>query len=296
MRRLRERWRCFFFRRASPFDLGVCRILFYGLALLHFARGRTSLWADVPDALWWPTPFFRLLRVPVLSAPWLELLDRIWWVALGLSAVGLFTRLGTAVAFLAGAYLLGLPQNFGKVHHSETVVVFTLLVLAFSRAGDGLSIDAWLARRRSGAPRPASGEYTWPVRAVWVLLMLVYFAAGVSKLRRSGLEWVFSPNLANLLLAHHYTAHAPPLELGLALARSAWLPPLLAAGALVLELAAPLALVGARPRAVIAPGLFLLQCGIWALLGVPFHGFLISFLFFVPWEALARRSGRAPRG
>ena len=96
-----------------------------------------------------------------------------------------------------GAYLMGLPHNFGQTQHFDTLVVFASGALALSRAGDACSFDGLIAaaRGRSLSPPPDDGEYRWPIRFVWVAMALIFCAAGVSKLRHSGLEWIFSDNL-----------------------------------------------------------------------------------------------------
>src|SRR3954451_23490199 len=100
---------------------------------------------------------------------------------------------------------MGLPHNFGQTQHFDTLVVFATFALAASRAADACSLDAWLAgRRTSRTPLPDAPEYTWPIRFVWVAMALIFCAAGLSKLRHSGLEWIFSDNLALLLRRQQY--------------------------------------------------------------------------------------------
>src|SRR5690606_38948629 len=110
-----------------------------------------------------------------------------------------------------GAYLIALPQNFGKVHHSDTILLFVLAGFALSRAGDHGSLDAWL-RHRFFSSRPAplavSGEYRWPLRFGQLAAAIVYGAAGTAKLLRSGFEWADPEIFRNLILIQHYT-HRP---------------------------------------------------------------------------------------
>ena len=74
-----------------------------------------------------------------------------------------------------------------------------------SHAGRIWSMDAWLAARR-GKPEPqaASSEYRWPVTLMQALMATVFMAAGIAKLRQSGLAWIFSDQLQNLLLDGYY--------------------------------------------------------------------------------------------
>jgi len=136
-----------------------------------------------------------------------------------------------------------------------------------------------------------SGEYTWPVRAVWVMFALIFFAAGLSKLRHSGLEWILSDNMAIMLIQHHYhTANADPLvSWGLSLAQHIWLTRLMAAATVAFEVGYPLALFSLRARWVIVPSVFLMQLGIRVLMGPTFTQFLICNLFWIPWDRISLR-------
>jgi hypothetical protein len=297
LRWLRQRWNQYWFEASGPSNLGLCRIVFFGTMVVLYLGINSGLWATVPDVFWMPITVFDALSLPVLPREALWWLDRIWLLSLALSCVGLLTRSSTLVAFLVGAYLLGLPHNFGKTHHSDAILLLTLGVMALSRCGDAWSLDQIIRRRRGTAdatrrtPR-TSGEYTWPVRLIWALMAVVFFSAGVSKLRHSGLDWIFSSNLHFQLLRHRYS-HVALSGLAPLVAHSVAFTKVMAAGSVALELSAPLALFSRRLRLLIVPGLLLLQAGIWALMGVSFTQYLAVYIFWVPWDRLVDRL--APR-
>ena len=144
-----------------------------------------------------------------------------------------------------------------------------------------------------------SGEYTWPVRTIWLMFALIFFAAGVSKLRHSGLEWIFSDHLAiSLIQAHYHVANADPLvPWGLHLAQYVWLTHLLAAGSLALEISYPLALFSSRARWIIIPSMVLFLISIRVLMGPTFvPQYLVCHLFWVPWDRVRLRLIEAFRG
>src|SRR5690606_27259353 len=89
----------------------------------------------------------------------------------------------------------------------------------------------------------------WPPRAALAVLGTVYFLTGFQKLRHSGLDWVMSENLRWVL--RQGSPHVPDGTVQ-ALADQLWLTQLLAAGALAVELAAPLLLVVRRTRVLFA--------------------------------------------
>ena len=181
MRRLVDLWNRFWFAPQPATDLAVCRILFFGVIFYWRLTVDSGCWAELGATFWFPIPLFRHFHLRLLDASILRALDVVWLVAVALACVGWMTRASTWVALVVGVYLVGLPHNFGKIYHSDAVVLFVLAALALSRCGDAYSIDAW-RRRRRGDPAPApSGEYRWPIRVGWLVWVLLYSAAGISK-------------------------------------------------------------------------------------------------------------------
>lgn len=277
MKTLRERWRAFWFTPAPATDLGVCRFLFFGVFVYYYLRHDSSAWGDTSSVFWMPIPLFQYLHLHPLSREVLVGLQFVWRVTLIGSCVGFATRVSTVVAFVLGIYFIGLPHNFGKTHNLDAIVLLTMGVMAFARSGDGWSLDRLLWRRQQ--PQRPSGEYTWPIRLVWLLLTTVFFGAGISKLRHSGLEWVFSENLAVVLVQ----SNAP---WGFRIAKHGLLCKFIAALTVLGETGAPLALVNPTLRLLIIPGLFLMQLGIWFVMNVNFRPFMVCYLFWVPWRTL----------
>jgi hypothetical protein len=280
-------WNRYWFTPAAAFGLGVTRALVCGALAFHYARTDFGAWGSVSPVFFSPPTF----PLPVAPEPWLRALHMLWIAALGLCAVGLFTRASTAAAFLAGAYLIAVDGSFGRVHHNDVAVVVALGILAASRAGDAVSIDA---ARRGGAA-PPSGDYRWPLRAIALLLATTFFAAGVAKLRRSGLAWITTENLEVQIVARRCFPGSTG-RLGLALAASPWLCKAVAAATVAIELLCPLALVSARLRAVLVPASLLMLVGIALFFGPRFTTFAILSLAWVPWERVAARLTRQPGG
>jgi uncharacterized membrane protein YphA (DoxX/SURF4 family) len=281
---LEARW----FAPALPGPLGLCRALFFATLLLRVApQVQSAPWAEVAPVFWMPTDLFALLHLGVAPAAVLTLLDAIWRASLVLACIGLWTRAACTVAFVLGVYLLGLPQCFGKIDHWSGLLVLTMGVLALARSGDAWSWDA-LRRERRGAPAPSpSGEYRWPLELGRILLVLVFFAAGIAKLRQGGLAWASADNMRAILLAPHYANDRALPALGLDVADSALLCGLLAVATIVAEVGAPLALLGGAVAGLVIGTLFAMQLGIATLIGV--HGtfpFLACYVFWLPWRGM----------
>ncbi len=280
MSTLRTRWMTFWFAPTPPTDLGVCRFLFFGIFALYYLRHDLSAWGDTSSVFWMPIPLFQYLHLHPLSREALAGLQFVWRAALIGSCVGFATRISTMVAFVLGIYFIGLPHNFGKTHNLDAIVLLTMGVMAVARCGDGWSLDSLLWARPPTRPAERrSGEYTWPIRLAWLLLTSVFFGAGISKLRHSGLAWVFSENLAVVLTQ----SNAP---WGFHIAKHSVLCKLIAALTVLGETSAPLALVSPALRLLIVPGLFFMQLGIWFVMGVNFKSFMVCYLFWVSWREL----------
>jgi len=247
----------------------------------------------VSPVFWKPIQLFRLLGQTQPSVAALELVQIAWKVALVASCLGALTRVATAAAFVLGTYLLGLLFCFGGLGHAKSILVFAMGALALSRCGDSLSVDRWIRARR-GEPAPApDAEYRWPIRLIWVAIVFVFFGAGISKLRHAGFEWATSQTLAYYLMQANYPLGrpaAPPMnDWGLWLARHAPASRALAAGSMLVELAFPLALFSARLRAILVCAAFLMQLGIAIVMGPDFSNFLVTYVFWIPWDRVARR-------
>lgn len=288
--RVRAAWDRYFFAPVSAGDLGFGRACFFTLCLLYYLPQDFSEWGTVAREFWMPIAAFRVLGLPQLGPAAIDVVEAIWKLCLALAAAGLWTRVATAGAFLGGFYLLGLPHNFGQVQHFDTLTVIVFGILAVSRCGDAWSVDALRRRGRGSSPMP-SGEYRWPIRAIWMTCALIFFAAGCSKLRHSGLSWIFSDHLAILLVRHqYYVSDGEPLTAwGPIIAATPWAARALAAVAVLIETLYPLALFSSRARLLLVPAGIGFLIGIRLLMGPTFEAFVICQVFWVPWTLLLER-------
>ncbi|MEM7230912.1 MAG: HTTM domain-containing protein [Planctomycetota bacterium] len=275
----------FWFAEEDPRHLALVRILLTGALIGLYLPRDLGVWGSVPYAFWFPQGSFEVLGFPKMAEADVAALSVIWKISLVTLCLGLQTRCSAWVACTLGLYLVGLQHNFGKVNHGNTLVPIALFVLAFSRCGDALSVDAWLGRRQR--PLSPAGDYRWPLRLLQVALLGVFFAAGVSKLRPAGWDWSATENLRNVLVLHHCGAHRPPTSIGLWLASSPFLYKPFAAIALFSELAAPLALAR-RFRVPVLAGLIALILGIFVLFGFAPFSYLPLFFAFVRYPIRSR--------
>jgi predicted DCC family thiol-disulfide oxidoreductase YuxK len=292
-RRLSQWWNRLWFDPSPPGNLGFCRMLLFGLMFLFYSLQDYTVWGDLPESFRNANPIFLfdILRIGAPSIGSLAAAQFVFRLALLLACVGLFTRTSCLVALISGTYVLGMPNTFGKAGHGDGILVLAMLILALSRCGDAWSIDSIARSWRRGppfAPPPTSGEYTWPIRCMWLLSALVFFAAGMAKLRLSGFSaWALSDNMAHILLQHKIKSE-PPTDWGVWIAQIPWLYKTLAAATIIVEVLFPLALVSKLARRTLVPTMFLGQVLIALTMGVVFTQFMFVYLFWVPWDKLGR--------
>lgn len=277
-----RRWDRYFFAPDTPRNLAACRILFYGGLLALNWREDFPAWGRVADVFWTPIWTFERFGLARPDPATLGVLSVAWKASLALSCLGLLTRPAGLVAFALGFLLLGIPHGMGDLSHGDAAAVLVLGVMAFARSGDALSLDR---RIRGGPPAPPSGEYRWPVRAAWLILSTVFFAAGYAKLYRGGWEWAFSENMAFILSEHQFPPEHPEAMVpwGLWIARRPWAAQGLAAVTLVLELGYPLAMFTRKARLVFVPGMLLGVLGFRVLMGPSFFPLILCHVFWVRW-------------
>ena len=151
-------------------------------------------------------------------------------------------------------------------------------------------------RRRSGRNEP-DPRYGWPVRLAAVVTATTYVLAGLAKLRLGGLGWLLGDTLR-----HHVAYSAVRLDvlggtsspIGRLLVTQAWLFPPLAIATVVVELSAPVALLGGRVRTIWVAAAWALHAGVAALMLVvfPYPLFLVAFAPLFRLERLPVALGR----
>lgn len=304
-------WNRFWFTPRDPRDLGVARALYVALMVLvcfppsaakwPVTPWSAMRWAEVSDAYWVPVGVFDWLGVGLAPPQVMFALWAIFYVALLLAGIGLFTRPSLVVVFVLDLYLTNIRNNFGKVDWNWLLPPIIFLFLSASRAGDGFSVDAWRRRRSGAAPIAPSGEHRWPLQAIRMWLALAYFASGVSKLRNGGVEWITSDTLGVYIVRSNYervfAGNHPIVDWGLWLAQHHALLVGLALSTVVVELCYPLALFSRRAAWVLVPSAALLHVGIAFLIGAFFLPWICAVVFWIPWGAVFdrwRRRGPAP--
>ena len=283
-------WNAFWFAPALPWRLGLCRAGFFGsFYILFLARTDLRWYALFPPGFHQPRSFFAWLALPTPSWDVLGGLTTAFELSVILAALGLLTRLATTTAFVVGLYVLGLQFNYGYLHWAHAIVPIVMGILALSPCGDAWSVDALILRVIKGKAAAAGGQYRWPIQLVRLVFVTVFLAAGLSKLRQAGLDWVLSDTLRNYFLENQYVFRSEGARswshlLADWLIARPGLCRLLAATALGLELSAPATIFSRHARRWLIPLLFLFQVGNSLLLYQDFFfAYLGLYLFWISW-------------
>ena len=282
--------------RDWAFDLAVFRIVFLGLAVLPFAWRALGWTATVLPGLsgtvWAPVSFFAWLPAGILHDARLA-----WWLALanvvcvGLGLAGVRTGATLGAATVLSLYVFGLMENAGKVDHYHHLIWFMAL-LAVGPSGRFLAVDA-IGAARGREDEPAGALTT--LRAVWLLLGLIYLGPGLAKLAAAiGDGWA-SPDHLRLIIGWQRfarTLYQPGFE------PTRWidgLPPAVLAAGGVAVIAFEVGFVWlvlirwARPYLAVAGLAFHLMNGV--VLGIWFTFLLPAYVALIDWAALGRRVG-----
>ncbi len=202
-----------FFRKfvgeATPGTLGAIRMWTCAILLV------TTLWEDLssfallPLALREPMGLMKILdELPIgypqflTSQMGLRIFQWVTELVLFLGVIGWRTRVVIPLAAIYAFVLNGILREYSGFWHQNLVPIYVMAVLSFTPCGDGWSVDR-LRNIYRGRPVPesetASARYGWARYACWVPIALTYAAAGFTKLRADGFDWVSATNMRNLL-------------------------------------------------------------------------------------------------
>jgi hypothetical protein len=172
-------------------------------------------------------------------------------------------RLGAPLAAAALVWTTSYRNSWGMTFHTENLLVLHVVALACTPAADAWAVGAAMRRARA-AIAPHAG-YGWGVRLLAALTAATYLLAGIAKLRLAGAAWLDGGLLRDQIAVDNVRKAmlgdvVAPLARVL-VANPAWLA-VLAAGTMVIELGAPLALVGGRAARMWAAGAWAFHLGV----------------------------------
>ena len=252
---------------APPERLAMVRILVstYAVVWLAFALPGIAGLTDAGAARWHPVGVLAWLDTPLASG-WLWLFVALTFGAGIAFAVGAAARVTGPIFAAAFLVVTTYRSCWGQIFHTDDLVALHLIVLALAPAAHAWSVDA--RRRRPGSGAPAR-RYGWPLLLMSIITVLAYVLAGWAKLRTSGLDWITGSVLRDQIAQDNLLKElfgAPSSPLASTVLSHAWLFPPMAAFAVLVELGAPVALLGGRWRDVWVGAAWLFHLGILVLM------------------------------
>lgn len=271
--------------------LAVFRALLGALVVGYLAvRHRAFLdLADQPDGRFDPVGVLGLsssplpdLLVPILLAVAIV-------AGLAFCAGAAFRVAGPTLA-VSLLILTTYRSSWGQLLHFENLMLIHVLIVGLSPAAGAWSVDARRSGRAGAAAPPASSRFGWPLRLAALATVITYVIAGLAKLRYGGIDWMVGDTLRNHVA---YSASRldllgeSPSPLAERLVPHAWMFPPLAVASVIIELAAPVALFGRRPRNVWVVLAWTMHLAILGMMSVGFHYPLLG-VAYAPFFKLER--------
>jgi len=270
--------------------LAVVRILVGAYAVV-FIILRSFHWLDTARL-----PLRRFQPVGVLA--WLDAplsAGLVGALAVIAFALAVAFAMGWRFAIVAPAFALLLlvltthGNSWGQVLHTENLLVLHVIILAFSPADHAYAVGR--ATRADPAP---SHDYGWALRVMTLVVVVAYVIAGLAKLRNGGMEWLTGDVLRNqvahdnLLKIQLGDFHSP---VGAWLVQFGWLFPPMAIASVLVELGAPVVLLGRRWRTAWVSAAWAFHVGVLAIMAILFSYQLagVAFACMLPVERLADR-------
>jgi predicted DCC family thiol-disulfide oxidoreductase YuxK len=292
-------------------SIGVLRLVAVGCGLLGLARLGASMHGalDLPDAFH-PQPALLPFAWPP-SAAWQPWIMAAAWITGIAALVGLGTRIALALFLGLLSYLAIGDESTGLFDHEILVPLHALAVLIVCPGADALSLDRRL--RRAPSPTLVAG---WGLRVMLMVFALVYFTAGVSKLRFSDGQWWDGQTLARYYegasrdlqrqyfaavdaprpeqvwrdgvgLEHHlYTCGGRAVNYRLS--QQGWLMTGMSIVGIILELSAPLLLLRGRWRNLYIAGVLGFHNSNGQLMTLPFWHYQFVLLCLIDWRDVGR--------
>ena len=305
VKRLIALWNAYWFPTTSTLNLAGARIvavaaevfwLFPSLAYQINIVTKNPQFID-------PQPLVRIMaavfpRDLVFSPGGFTVIHRVSILA-GLAAlVGFATRPALFLLTFGLWFFVSHSYSYADVHHTQVPFAFFLLALTFSPAGDSLSIDSLLRRRRAQSAgkslpvAPRSDTAMWPLKLAHVILSMTYFSTGITKLLSGGLAWMNGYTLQNYVFTDGINRGIP---VGIWLAHQHTLCVLLAIGTIAFETFYFVSLFVPRAARLFFVGAILFHIGLYVVSGHPFFEHImmnaILLLFLDPewFPALVNR-------
>jgi hypothetical protein len=205
----------YFFSKASPYTLGLLRLVLVGCTLVqmfnrYYAMHRITLIDAEFIPIHQPSHLMRLLSVPFpLPTDFRFPFAVLYYLIGGCAMIGLFTRPAVFIFGLLNVYIFDIQLSRGLFDHEMGLISQIFMILAFVPGAASFSADRffkWSLQKDKkitlpvlvdslvGPPAPV-----WGLKLILILLACTYFTAGLSKIRYGGIKWADGKTLTHYL-------------------------------------------------------------------------------------------------
>lgn len=179
--------------------------------------------------------------------------------------------------------VLSYRNGWGHLFHNDNLLVLHVLVVGLAPAAEAWSLDA------RGRTEPAEEvRFGFPLRLAAVLTVVTYVVTGMAKLRYAGGDWLAGDTLLHQIAFDNARKNVLGDEYSPLAATVVGHPGLfrpMGALTILVELGAPIALLGRRWAAWWSASAWLFHVGIVALMWISF-AYPLSFIAFAPFFRL----------
>ncbi|MGH3931522.1 MAG: hypothetical protein ACRDTF_16305 [Pseudonocardiaceae bacterium] len=288
------------FRPTPATRLGAVRLLVGGYSVYYLARRRRMLAriAKTDPELFAPVGPPRVLGRPLRSSTASRCTDAT--LAAGAAfTLGAGHRITGPIYSALLTWTLAYRNSWSMVFHNDNLLVLHAIVLGASRCADAVSMDA-VARhgwRRAMSAGTVHGRYGWPLQAMNAVTAASYLLAGVAKVEGElGWRWALGGALRRQVAVDGvrkevFGSAASPLAY--LMYRHTEIFTAMAITSLVVELAAPVALISPRTGRLWALAAFGMHWGILAMMKIKFRYHLsgTAYLSFFDMDKLLKWLG-----
>lgn len=254
------------------FNIKISQFLFYFI-FIYFIDIKYFLdQSYLPEILFLPTGIFSVFDSPlILPGFCIIVLKYTWLMTAILCGLNVYYKACSIIFFIITYIAFNISHNYGYQTHTYMPLVLAAGAMAF-----GKSNRIFLVR---------------------FIFCSVFFMAGMSKIRNSGLDWILTESMQNILLRSeiyyydtHYFAHQ--FRLNIAIAKNLILTQIIGFLAVFLEIISPLALFRWRASGFILLSLLIMQVCIYFTIFVNFKVYALLYIFWIDWQKLYDRCVR----
>lgn len=130
--------------------------------------------------------FYSFFNIPIESLHWLQI---IFFLFMIFYILGIYPQISSVICFAISFFVLGYRYNFSFYHWADSIIPLSLL---------GSCLFPINLRGINTTP-PNKRYIWWHITTFRVILILIFFSAGISKIQNSGFNWGQAENHRHLI-------------------------------------------------------------------------------------------------